>query len=197
MTGGQNPKPTPAPGQWDQQSFSNTALLKTFSIYRCFMFPADSHCDNGYLLYRDFCYHFETETVKSWQDAEDHCTSEQGHLVSFHSEEELSFLTGIVQNSPTGISLWMGGHDAVNEGGWEWTDGSPFRYVRWAEGNPDDYFGEDCLSMYINDGYWNDDVCEYKRGYICKKRGEMLAMALYSEDRTDLMKNIITENTNI
>lgn len=58
------------------------------------MFPADSHCDNGYLLYRDFCYHFETETVKSWQDAEDHCTSEQGHLVSFHSEEELSFLTG-------------------------------------------------------------------------------------------------------
>lgn len=70
-------------------------------------------------------------------------------------------------------------------------------FLTYFTGNPDDYFGEDCLSMYINDGYWNDDVCEYKRGYICKKRGEMLAMALYSEDRTDLMKNIITENTNI
>uniref|UniRef100_A0A3P8UM96 C-type lectin domain-containing protein n=1 Tax=Cynoglossus semilaevis TaxID=244447 RepID=A0A3P8UM96_CYNSE len=122
------------------------------------------------IFYTDFCYHFETETVKSWQDAEDHCTSEQGHLVSFHSEEELSFLTG---QHPTGISLWMGGHDAVNEGGWEWTDGSPFRYVRWAEGNPDDYFGEDCLSMYINDGYWNDDVCEYNSKWIGLKRNSV------------------------
>lgn len=39
-------------------------------------------------------------------------------------------------------------------------------------GNPDDHFGEDCLSIYINDGYWNDDNCEHKRGYICKRRGE-------------------------
>lgn len=43
---------------------------------------------------------------------------------------------------------------------------------RFLAGNPDDLFGEDCLSIYINDGYWNDDICEYKRGYICKRRGE-------------------------
>lgn len=28
----------------------------------------------------------------------------------------------------------MGGHDSVTEGGWEWMDGSPFRYIRWAAG---------------------------------------------------------------
>ncbi|GLD55459.1 macrophage mannose receptor 1 [Lates japonicus] len=291
MTGGQNPKPTSAP---------------------------DSHCDPGYLLYGDFCYHFETETVKNWQDAEAHCTREQGHLASFHSQEELSFLTahmpgeawvglndinvenqfvytdgtpadflpwgpnqpdnwqdnedcvhlrgmthpepgklnddfctatkeyickkakgqgpppqpptsgpgwnekcgswnadpfndfcylfnflsmrtwaearadcvnqggdlisisdpyeqafiqGLIQASPVGISLWMGGHDSITEGGWEWTDGSPFRYIRWNAGNPDNYYGEDCLSILINNGYWNDDNCENKRGYICKRRG--------------------------
>ncbi|XP_062291189.1 macrophage mannose receptor 1 [Scomber scombrus] len=290
MTGGQNPKPTSAP---------------------------DSHCDNGYLLYGDFCYHFETETSKKWQDAEAHCSSEQGHLASFHSQEELSFLIahmpgdawvglndinvenqfvytdgtpsdllpwapnqpdnwnnedcvhirgsthpspgtlnddfcttareyickkakgqgpppqpptsgpgwnekcgswtsdpfndycylfnylsrrtwaearadcvnqggdlvsitdpfeqafiqGLIQQSPTGISLWMGGHDSITEGGWEWTDGSPFRYIRWNAGNPDNYFGEDCLSILINNGYWNDDECENDRGYICKRRG--------------------------
>ncbi|XP_069566819.1 macrophage mannose receptor 1-like, partial [Brachyistius frenatus] len=292
MTGGQNPKPTSAP---------------------------DSHCDNGYLLYGASCYHFKSDRVKTWQDAEAHCTSEQGHLVSFHSPEELSFLTshmpreawvglndisvenqfvysdgtpanflpwapnqpdnwqnnedcvqlrgmnhhepgkinddfctstkgyicqkakgqgpppqpptsgpgwndkcgswvsdafndycylfnylsmrtwadaradcvnqggdlisitdpfeqafihGLIQQSPTGISLWMGGHDSITEGGWDWTDGSPFRYIRWSEGNPDNYYGEDCLSIYINGGYWNDDNCGYKRGYICKKRGK-------------------------
>ncbi|XP_023264465.1 macrophage mannose receptor 1-like [Seriola lalandi dorsalis] len=291
MTGGQNPKPTATP---------------------------DSHCDPGYLLYGDFCYHFETESVKNWHDAEAHCSSEQGHLASFHSQEDLSFLTahmpaeawvglndinvenqfvytdgsaadfllwgpnqpdnwqnnedcvhlrgmnhqapgklnddsctstkeyickkakgqgpppqpptsgpgwnqkcgswmadpfndycylfnylsmrtwaearadcvnqggdllsitdpfeqafiqGVIQASPTGISLWMGGHDSVTEGGWEWTDGSPFRYIRWSAGNPDNYQGEDCLSIYINGGYWNDDNCEYKRGYICERRG--------------------------
>uniref|UniRef100_A0A8D3A2E4 C-type lectin domain-containing protein n=1 Tax=Scophthalmus maximus TaxID=52904 RepID=A0A8D3A2E4_SCOMX len=144
MTGGQNPKPTSAP---------------------------DSHCDPGYLLYRDFCYHFEGERVKTWQDAEAHCNSEQGHLTSFHSQEELSFLTGVIQMSPTGIALWTGGHDSITEGGWEWTDGSPFRYIRWGAGNPDDYYGEDCLSIYINSGYWNDDNCDYNRGYICKRRG--------------------------
>ncbi|KAA8584470.1 hypothetical protein FQN60_008255 [Etheostoma spectabile] len=291
MTGGQNIKPTSAP---------------------------DSHCDPGYLLYGDFCYHFETESVKNWQDAETHCSREQGHLASFHSEEELSFLTahmpgeawvglndinvenqwvytdgtpsdllpwapnqpdnwennedcahlrgmdhhepgklnddfctstkefickkakgqgppprpptsgpgwndkcgswmadpfndhcyqfnylsmrtwtearadcvnqggdlvsitnpfeqafiqGVIQVSPTGISLWMGGHDSVTEGGWEWTDASPFKYIRWNAGNPDDYYGEDCLSILINNGYWNDDNCENKRGYICKRKG--------------------------
>ncbi|XP_005917437.1 macrophage mannose receptor 1 [Haplochromis burtoni] len=291
MTGGQNPKPTSAP---------------------------DSHCDTGYLLYGDFCYYFETKMVKNWQDAEAHCTREQGHLASFHTEEELSFLiahmpgaawvglndinvenqfvytdgtpadflpwaahqpdnwennedcmhiTGtthndpgklnddfctatrdyickkakgqgpplqpptsgpgwndkcgswtadpfndycylfnylsmrtwaearadcvnqggdllsitepfeqtfiqaLIQQSPTGISMWMGGHDSMTEGGWEWTDGSPFRFIHWNAGNPDDYYGEDCLSMLINNGYWNDDNCEYKRGYICKRRG--------------------------
>uniref|UniRef100_A0A3Q3FMP3 C-type lectin domain-containing protein n=1 Tax=Labrus bergylta TaxID=56723 RepID=A0A3Q3FMP3_9LABR len=91
-------------------------------------FTSDSHCDSGYLLYGDFCYQFETEVVKSWQDAEAHCAGEQAHLVSVHSEEELS----VIQLSPTGISLWMGGHDSVTEGGWEWVDGSPFRYIRWS-----------------------------------------------------------------
>ncbi|XP_014906843.1 macrophage mannose receptor 1 [Poecilia latipinna] len=292
MTGGLNPQPTASP---------------------------DGYCDRGYLLYKDFCYHFETEQVKNWQDAEAYCVEQQGHLVSFHSEEELSFLTahmpgeawvglndinienqfvytdgsdadllpwvenqpdnwennedcihltgmthpdpgkinddkctatkefvckkakgqgpppqpptsgpgwnekcgswtsdpfndfcylfnylsmrtwaearadcvnqggdllsitepfeqafiqGLIQQAPTGISLWMGGHDSITEGGWEWTDGSPFRYIRWNAGSPDDYFGEDCLSILINGGYWNDDNCQNKRGYICKRRGK-------------------------
>lgn len=47
-------------------------------------------------------------------------------------------------------------------------------YFCFNTGNPDDYLGEDCLSILINSGYWNDDNCEYKRGYICKKKGELI-----------------------
>lgn len=101
----------------------------------------------------------------------------------------------------------MGAHDAITEGGWTWTDGSPFRYINWAagdtfiaksmcqmiyqlnpnaikisifpltvKGNPDDYFGEDCLSILISSGWWNDDNCDNKRGYICKRRGTFICI---------------------
>lgn len=43
---------------------------------------------------------------------------------------------------------------------------------RRVTGSPDDYLGEDCMSIYIHDGYWNDENCESQRGYICKRRGE-------------------------
>lgn len=61
---------------------------------------------------------------------------------------------------------------------WDWklwvTSGKQHQTARFVfpAGNPDDYFGEDCLSILINDGYWNDDNCQNKRGYICKRRGE-------------------------
>uniref|UniRef100_A0A4W6C420 C-type lectin domain-containing protein n=1 Tax=Lates calcarifer TaxID=8187 RepID=A0A4W6C420_LATCA len=134
-----------------------------------FCVVSNSHCDPGYLLYGDFCYHFETETVKNWQDAEAHCTREQGHLASFHSQEELSFLTGLIQASPVGISLWMGGHDSITEGGWEWTDGSPFRYIHW---NPNNHEGrEECVEMVSStngtSSWWNDLNCDAHQDWIC------------------------------
>lgn len=55
---------------------------------------ADSHCDEGYLLYGDHCYHFESESVKTWQEAESYCVAQNGHLVSIHNQEIISFLTG-------------------------------------------------------------------------------------------------------
>ena len=51
-------------------------------------------CDPGYLLYKDFCYHFDTEHTFHWQEAESYCASQSGHLASLHDQAELSFLTG-------------------------------------------------------------------------------------------------------
>uniref|UniRef100_A0A3Q2Z8D4 C-type lectin domain-containing protein n=1 Tax=Hippocampus comes TaxID=109280 RepID=A0A3Q2Z8D4_HIPCM len=140
-------------------------------------------CDlsNGWDRYSSNCYKVKSETAKSWTWAEARadCVNQGGDLVSITDPYEQAFIQvlGSILNSiafcPTGISLWMGGHDSITEGGWEWTDGSPFRYVRWSAGNPDNYFGEDCLSIIINNGYWNDDNCENRRGYICKRRGKM------------------------
>ncbi|KAF3849178.1 hypothetical protein F7725_015675 [Dissostichus mawsoni] len=236
----------------------------TVGTWDCGQIFTDSHCDAGYLLYVDFCYHFETEQVKNWHDAEAHCSGEQSHLVSFHSLGELSFITAHMPGE-----AWVGLNDIHNENQFVWIDGTAANLLPWApnqpdnwqnnedcvnlrgmnqhepgllnddfctatkefickkgwnpkcgswmsdpfndycylvnylstrmwaearadcvnqggdllsitdpfeqafiQGNPDDYYGEDCLSILINNGYWNDDNCDSKRGYICERRGK-------------------------
>ncbi|KAL2099694.1 hypothetical protein ACEWY4_004088 [Coilia grayii] len=127
--------------------------------------------------FNDFCYLFNYLSTRTWADARADCVNQHADLISITEPFEQAFIQAQVQLIPTGVSLWMGGHDSVTEGGWEWTDGSPFRYINWNAGNPDDYYGEDCLSILINSGYWNDDNCGYNRGYICKRRGFITAVA--------------------
>lgn len=121
--------------------------------------------------FNDYCYLFNSLSVRTWAEARADCLNQGGDLVSVTDPYEQAFVQGIIQQTPTGTSLWMGGHDSITESGWQWTDDSPFRYTRWSDGNPGDNDGEDCLSIRINDGYWNDEHCESKRGYICKRRG--------------------------
>ncbi|KAL0965895.1 hypothetical protein UPYG_G00287370 [Umbra pygmaea] len=142
MVGGQNVKPTSTP---------------------------DSHCDTGYLLYGDHCYHFETETVKNWQESESYCTSQGGHLASFHNQEELSFM---IAHMP-GPS-WVGLSDIQIEGKWFWTDGTPSDFLPWAPDQPDNWQGnEDCghiRGIYSpTPGLLNDDFCTTTLEFVCKK----------------------------
>ncbi|XP_066502466.1 lymphocyte antigen 75, partial [Hoplias malabaricus] len=121
--------------------------------------------------FNDYCYQFNYLSLRKWTEARADCVNQGGDLLSITDPIEQGFIHGQIQSIPNGVSLWMGGHDSVTEGGWEWSDRSPFRFVNWASGNPDNYYGEDCLTIYINGGKWNDDNCEYNRGYICKIRG--------------------------
>ncbi|XP_072570731.1 uncharacterized protein [Paramormyrops kingsleyae] len=121
--------------------------------------------------FNDYCYLFNYLSMRNWASAHADCVNQGGNLLSITEPFEQAFIQAQIQVIPIGVALWMGGHDSVTEGGWEWNDGLPFRYVHWAAGQPDDYFGEDCLSILVNTGYWNDDNCDHQRGYICKRRG--------------------------
>ncbi|XP_062340567.1 macrophage mannose receptor 1 [Osmerus eperlanus] len=123
--------------------------------------------------FNDFCYLFNFLSPRTWAEARADCVNQGGDLLSITEPFEQAFIQAQVQLIPTGVSVWMGGHDSITEGGWEWSDGSPFRYIHWAAGNPDNFLGEDCLSMLVNGGYWNDDNCEHNRGYVCKRRGNL------------------------
>ena len=49
-----------------------------------------------------------------------------------------------------------------------------FSYTHWAQGEPNDWNqrNEDCVSMYVQNGFWNDDICDQQYNGICMKRAQ-------------------------
>ncbi|XP_036390988.1 ladderlectin-like [Megalops cyprinoides] len=71
-----------------------------------------------------------------------HCLKLGGNLASVHSLPEYRLIQKF-----TAAKAWIGGHDAVEEGQWLWSDGSPFLYTKWTPRQPDNHNEEDCLCI--------------------------------------------------
>uniref|UniRef100_A0A8C5CSB8 C-type lectin domain-containing protein n=1 Tax=Gadus morhua TaxID=8049 RepID=A0A8C5CSB8_GADMO len=95
-----------------------------------------SQCEPGWRPYQGRCYYFSVEP-KSWNQAHASCLTLGGDLMSIQTYQERVRETlpePLGENHPTGTAMWMGGHDSIVEGGWGWSDGSPFRYIHWSSG---------------------------------------------------------------
>merc|ERR1712037_499473 len=44
------------------------------------------------------------------------------------------------------VSYWLGGVDYFEEGVWQWSNGDPWSFTNWHEGEPNNVDNEDCLS---------------------------------------------------
>ncbi|XP_062407758.1 macrophage mannose receptor 1-like [Sardina pilchardus] len=54
--------------------------------------------------------------------------------------------------------------------GWQWTNGEPFRYLRWGSGQPNREHGWSCGALSTMETYsWQNKLCSKKLGYICQK----------------------------
>nr|XP_039269898.1 uncharacterized protein LOC120344668 isoform X2 [Styela clava] len=142
----------------------------------------DLLCGDGYLHNPSThkCYKFVDDVARTWADARTHCLADGGDLVSINSPDEQSFVQVNVALSARQIAFWTGGLDSwsgpintgvvdITDGGWRWIDGSPFNYVNWNSGEPNNVNNEDCVEMVVDHGYWNDLSCGDSRGYICEK----------------------------
>jgi hypothetical protein len=113
----------------------------------------------------------------------------QGYLVTITSAAEQSFVETIIRSVG-----WIGASDRASEGQWKWVTGPEtgtlftqcpssnwysaagceytFGYVHWANGEPNEYGGEDYAHVYAS-GWWNDynENNQDVSSYLCEYGG--------------------------
>ena len=72
----------------------------------------------------DYCY-LMVANAKTWEDANNHCIYNGGHLASIHSNEENEFVRG---------DVWIGLIKVSKGGQRHWTDNTAYNYDNWRSG---------------------------------------------------------------
>ena len=99
-----------------------------------------------------------------WQEAEDHCVAEGGHLVSVDGQPDSIFAINVLGAT---AEAWIGLNDLQREGTWVWTDGTAFGYENWEDKQPDNP-DHHCVAIGTA-RRWFDYSCGESRPFICAR----------------------------
>ncbi|XP_033107156.1 macrophage mannose receptor 1-like [Anneissia japonica] len=138
----------------------------------------DDKCGVGWVSdsKSDYCYQVRSDTSSTFNEALSKCMEQGGNLASITSVDESAFITGLVFKEQSPL-LWVGLNDLYDEGGWEWTDGSPVAYFNFAMDQPDNSDGgQHCVVISAatsSTGQWYDESCDSSFGHVCKKLGNI------------------------
>ncbi|XP_071790302.1 C-type lectin lectoxin-Enh6-like [Asterias amurensis] len=78
---------------------------------------------------------------------------------------------GAYLESLTVVNTWINCNDLTSQGTWECKDLDTYiGYRNWAEGNPDNYDGnERCVEIWRQSALWNDAGCYWDHPSVCKQ----------------------------
>ncbi|KAH0627502.1 hypothetical protein JD844_003273 [Phrynosoma platyrhinos] len=112
------------------------------------------------------CGTFNPGKNGKWESQE--CGRKLGYICKKGNAVPNSFIN---PSGPTD-ELWIGLNDLKVQMYFEWTDGTHVTYTKWLPGEPTHASNkqEDCVVMKGKDGYWADQECDVKLGYICKRK---------------------------
>lgn len=126
---------------------------------------APAFCPNEF---QEHCYKLNLEELTE-SEARKVCQDECGDLVSIHSQQENTHLTGMFTNSDHTFQIRIG---AQTDGiGRYWLDGSPFDFDNFG------YFNAEvgrCSAMeqfvdIVGEGQWISNDCDQKIPFFCKR----------------------------
>lgn len=104
-----------------------------------------------------------------WVDARDACGLEGYALATISNTTEDAWVNATADSYST-ATWWIGFNDRGAEGSWVWQSGEPVTYDRWASGQPDDRYGEDCaeINRWHPSLSWNDIDCGNRMRFVCE-----------------------------
>ncbi|KAM3922534.1 C-type mannose receptor 2 isoform 1-T1 [Leptodactylus fuscus] len=114
------------------------------------------------------CYQFNFQSALSWAEAWTSCLQQDANLLSINEIHEQTYINGLL----TGYSstLWIGLNDINVNGGWQWSDGSPLKYLNWESDQPSNSEEENCAVIRTEmSGAWQTRNCYNALPYVCKK----------------------------
>ncbi|XP_053380178.1 macrophage mannose receptor 1-like [Mercenaria mercenaria] len=133
--------------------------------------PVKAMCPKGWTFFRKDCYKYNSEVEKPWEEAEDACLADNGHLVDINTRAENTFLTYLMRRDymyPSAV--WIGLNDREVNDTYKWVStGKVAIYTSWGLSQPDDVVRTQACVMMNWYGEWNDKRCTYSRAYICKR----------------------------
>ncbi|XP_072296915.1 macrophage mannose receptor 1b [Eucyclogobius newberryi] len=114
-------------------------------------------------------YQINLESALTWAQAQTSCAQQSASLLSIRDPNEQAFVSVLLGSKRA--KVWVGLVQNP-EHGWQWTDGQPFRYLRWSAGHPKPNPGHNCAVLDTSEEQkWESMTCEKQLGYICYKNG--------------------------
>ncbi|XP_035262568.1 C-type mannose receptor 2-like isoform X2 [Anguilla anguilla] len=115
------------------------------------------------------CYQFNFQSTLSWNEARVSCQQQGADLLSITELHEQTYINGLLTGYSA--SLWMGLNDLDMNGGWQWADNSPLKFLHWESDQPNHSEEENCAVIRTEtSGRWQNRECGAAMPYVCKKR---------------------------
>ncbi|XP_068118077.1 C-type mannose receptor 2 isoform X2 [Hyperolius riggenbachi] len=114
------------------------------------------------------CYQINFQSSLSWGEAWTSCLQQDANLLSINEIHEQTYINGLLTGYST--TLWIGLNDLNVNGGWQWSDGSPLKYLNWESDQPSGEEEENCAVIRTeSSGAWQNRNCYNALPYVCKK----------------------------
>uniref|UniRef100_A0A3B4A4A9 Mannose receptor, C type 1b n=1 Tax=Periophthalmus magnuspinnatus TaxID=409849 RepID=A0A3B4A4A9_9GOBI len=101
-------------------------------------------------------YQINIQSALTWSQAQVSCKQQGASLLSITDPNEQAFVSG--------MTIWIG-LVLDPDHGWQWTNGQPFRYLRWTPGKSTSYY------VKPHNQHIQLSTCGKQLGYICSKSG--------------------------
>ncbi|KAJ8414330.1 hypothetical protein AAFF_G00052000 [Aldrovandia affinis] len=115
------------------------------------------------------CYQFNFQSAMFWNEARVSCRQQGADLLSITELHEQTYINGLLTGYSA--SLWIGLNDLDMNGGWQWADSSPLKFLYWESDQPIHAEEENCAVIRTEtSGHWQNRDCRVDLPYVCKKR---------------------------